>query len=247
MEIVTATFRFFGELNDFVAPAHRQQAVASPCAQNATVKHMIEALGVPHTEAALVLVDGTPAPLDQLLREDDRVSVYPRFGWLDQQAPTRFVADAHLGGLARMLRMAGFDTLYDNHFDDGEIAALAAREERAVLTRDRELLKRRTIAQGRYVHALKPAEQLVEVVERLGLAPLAVPFTLCLHCNAPLRPVAKAEVLEQLPASVRVCHDEFSTCDLCRRVYWKGSHWKRMSALLAASIAPPPSNHSASM
>jgi uncharacterized protein with PIN domain/sulfur carrier protein ThiS len=247
MKMVTATFRFFGELNDFLAPARRQQACALPCAQNATTKHMIEALGVPHTEVALILVDGTPAPLDRLLRDGDRVAVYPRFGWLEQPPPLRFVADAHLGGLARMLRMAGFDTLYDNHFDDDEIEALAAREHRAVLTRDRELLKRRTIAQGRYVHALRPAEQMAEVVERLGLAAAAAPFTLCLHCNAPLRPVDKAAVLDQLPASVRTLHDEFSTCDTCRRVYWKGSHWKRMRDLLAPSIDTAPPAHSGSM
>jgi uncharacterized protein with PIN domain len=243
--MVTAVFRLYGELNDFVAPARRQQSFASPCAQAATTKHMIEALGVPHTEVALILVNGSAAPFDRLLRDGDRVAVYPRFGWLDQaelaaERP-RFVADAHLGGLARMLRMAGFDTLYDNHFDDDEIAALAAREDRTVLTRDRELLKRRTIAHGRYVHALRPAQQLVEVVERLGLAGLAAPFTLCLHCNAPLRTVDKADVLDQLPASVRVLHNEFSACALCRRIYWKGSHWKRMNELLAPSLgtAPP--------
>jgi uncharacterized protein with PIN domain len=234
--MVTATFRFYGELNDFLSPARRQQALASPCAQAATTKHMIEALGVPHTEVALILVDGVPAPFERLLRDGDRVAVYPRFGWLDQAVPVRFVADAHLGGLARMLRMAGFDTLYDNHFADDEIEALAARDNRAVLTRDRELLKRRTIAHGRYVHALRPALQLVEVVERLCLASVAAPFTLCLHCNAPLRAVDKAEVMEQLPQSVRIWHEEFSSCDLCRRVYWKGSHWKRMSDLLGAAF-----------
>jgi uncharacterized protein with PIN domain len=245
--MVTATFRFYGELNDFLPPVRRQRSFASPCAQNATTKHMIEALGVPHTEVALVLVDGTPAPFDRLLRDGERVAVYPRFGWLEQTVPLRFVADAHLGGLARMLRMAGFDTLYDNHFDDDEIEAVAAQDSRTVLTRDRELLKRRTIAHGRYVHALRPAQQLVEVVERLGLASLAAPFTLCLHCNAPLREVGKAEVLDQLPASVRVLHDELQTCDLCRRVFWKGSHWKRMTDLLAASFGAAPPAHSTSM
>jgi uncharacterized protein with PIN domain len=244
---ISATFRFYGELNDFLAPPRRQRAFASPCAQNATTKHMIEALGVPHTEVALILVEDMPAPFDRLLRDGDRVAVYPRFAWLEQAAPLRFVADAHLGGLARMLRMAGFDTLYDNHFDDDEIEALAAHASRTVLTRDRELLKRRTIAHGRYVHALRPAQQLVEVVERLGLAAVAAPFTLCLHCNAPLRPVDKAAVLDQLPASVRSRHGEFSTCDLCRRVYWKGSHWKRMSELLAASFDTAARPHSASM
>lgn len=244
--MVTATFRFYGELNDFVAPARRQREFACPCAQNASTKHMIEALGVPHTEVELVLVNGMPAPFGQLLRDGDRVAIYPRFAAFDvatlarlretAPAPPRFVADAHLGGLARMLRMAGFDTLYDNNIDDDEVEALAMSDDRTVLTRDRELLKRRGVVHGRYLHALRPADQLLEVVERFALRASAAPFTLCLHCNAPLRTVDKALVLDRLPASVRAHHQQFSTCALCHRVYWKGSHWKRMSALLEASF-----------
>jgi uncharacterized protein with PIN domain len=230
--MVTATFRFYGELNDFLAPAHRQREFASPCARAATNKHMIEALGVPHTEVELVLVNGTPALFGQLLCDGDRVAALREAPVL----PRRFVADAHLGGLARLLRMAGFDTLYDNDIGDDELEALSVREQRTVLTRDRELLKRRDIVHGRYVHALRSAEQLVEVVDRLGLADSAAPFTLCLHCNAPLRAIDKSLVEDQLPITVRAHHHEFRTCDLCGRVFWKGSHWKRMSALLAASF-----------
>lgn len=248
--MVKATFRFYDELNDFLAPARRQRTFAAQCAQAATTKHMIEALGVPHTEVELILVNGTPAGFDQLLCDGDRVAVYPPFAMLDVGALSRlraprstvprFVADAHLGGLARMLRMAGFDTLYDNNIDDDEIEALAVADARTVLTRDRELLKRRLILHGRYVHTLRPAAQLVEVIGRLGLRASAAPFTLCLHCNAPLRTVDKALLLDRLPAAVRAHHDRFSTCDLCHRVYWKGSHWKRMAALMEASFGPPP-------
>jgi uncharacterized protein with PIN domain len=140
--------------------------------------------------------------------------------------------------------MAGFDTLYDNYIDDGEIEELAASEDRVVLTRDRELLKRRTIIHGCYIHALKPEEQLREVFNRLDLAASARPFSLCLHCNVPLRPAKKDEVLEQLPPAVREQHDEFNTCDSCGRIYWKGSHWKRMTGLLAraADIEPGTTN-----
>jgi uncharacterized protein with PIN domain len=144
----------------------------------------------------------------------------------------RFVADAHLGGLARLLRMAGFDTIYDNSLRGDQVEALAVDQERMVLTRDRELLKRRTIAYGCYVRALKAEEQLREVFERFGLAERARPFTRCLHDNAPLRPVAKAAVLERLPPMVAASQDEFSTCDVCGRVFWKGSHWQRMSSVL---------------
>ena len=244
--MVTATFRFYGELNDFLAPARRQRTLAYPCAQNATAKHMIEALGRAAYGGGADLGGRRTGPVRPAAGDGERVAAYPRFAAFDLEelaglrAPLprvrRFVADAHLGGLARLLRMAGFDTLYDNNIDDEALAAIAIGDQRIALTRDRELLKRRDIVHGRYVHALRPAEQLVEVVDRLGLASRAAPFTLCLHCNAPLRPVDKVLVLERLPPSVRTHHAQFSTCDLCRRVYWKGSHWRRMSALLDASL-----------
>jgi uncharacterized protein with PIN domain len=241
--MVMATFRFYEELNDFLPRERRGRDVVTPCARAATTKHMIEALGVPHTEVELILVNGESSALERLIEEGDRIAVYPKFEAFDitpllrvRERPLRrlrFVADAHLGGLARFLRMAGFDTVYDNNIHDDEIEELAASEERVVLTRDRELLKRRTITHGCYIHTLKPALQFRELLDRLDLAASLEPFTLCLHCNAPLRDVPKAEVLDQLPPSVRELHERFDTCDVCRRVFWKGSHWKRMTALLA--------------
>jgi len=253
--MVTATFRFYDELGDFLPRERRGRAFAAPCARAASVKHMVEALGVPHTEVQLILVNGESSGFERLLEEGDRVAVYPRFRTFDVtalsrvprlaqdvEAAPRFVADAHLGGLARLLRMAGFDTLYDNHYGDDEIVAIAADEDRVVLTRDRELLKRRAVVHGCYLHAIKPAEQFRELFDRLELAASARPFSLCLHCNLALRAVDKATVLDALPPSVRELHDEFNTCDACRRVFWKGSHHKRMCALLdaVAGGAPEP-------
>ena len=240
--MVTATFRFYEELNDFLAPDRRKREFTVPCAREATTKHMIEAPGVLHTEVELILVNGESVDFSRRLEDGDRVAVYPRFEALDvtpvlrlRDHPlreTRFVADAHLGGLARMLRMLGFDTLYDNHFHDDDIVAIAEKEGRIVLTRDRELLKRRPVTHGCYVHALKSEQQLREIVGRLDLVRSAHPFTRCLHCNVPLRPVDKASVLDRLPPRVQAHYDRFSICDGCRRVYWEGSHWHNMRRLL---------------
>lgn len=240
--MVTATFRFYEELNDFLPPERRRREFTCDCARAASTKHMIEALGVPHTEVELILVNGESVDFDRLLREGDRVAVYPRFEALDVTPllrvrdhtlrVTRFVADAHLGGLAHMLRMMGFDTLYDNHYHDDDIVVIAADEGRIVLTRDRELLKRRAITHGCYVRTLKSEQQLREIVERLDLARSARPFTLCLHCNAPLHTIDKASVLERLPPSVQLNYERFSTCNLCGRVFWEGSHWRNMRRLL---------------
>lgn len=244
---VVAMFRFYEELNDFLAPDRRRRAFEARCARAATVKHMIEALGVPHTEVELVLVNGESVGFDRLLANGDRVSVYPRFETFDvtpllrvRDAPlrvTRFIADAHLGGLARLLRLTGFDTLYDNHYDDAELVAIATREGRIALTRDRELLKRRELTHGCFVHALKPEQQAAELFQRLDLARSARPFSLCLECNAPLRPIDKADVAQRLPADVRARHARFSTCDHCARVFWEGSHWQRMRAVVDRLLA----------
>jgi uncharacterized protein with PIN domain len=144
----------------------------------------------------------------------------------------RFVADAHLGGLARLLRMTGFDTLYDNHFEDEEIERIAESQGRIVVTRDRDLLKRRGITHGCYVHALRSAQQLREIFDRLDLARAARPFTLCMRCNAPLHAIDKALVAPALPPAVRERYQRFSTCDVCQGVFWEGSHWQRMRAMV---------------
>ena len=237
-----ATFRFYEELNDFLAPRNRRHEFDHECARAATVKHEIEALGVPHTEVELVLVNGESAGFERIIGEGDRIAVYPKFESFDvspllrvREAPLRtprFVADAHLGGLARLLRLTGFDTLYDNAIRDDDVERLCIEEQRIVLTRDRELLKRRTITHGCYVRSLRPEPQLQEIFSRLDLAGLSRPFSLCLSCNAALHPVEKAQVQEQLPPGVRAHYEHFSICHACGRVFWEGSHWKRLRRIV---------------
>jgi uncharacterized protein with PIN domain/sulfur carrier protein ThiS len=244
---VNATFRFYEELNDFLPPLRRQRDFTVACARAATTKHMVEALGVPHTEVELILVNGESVGFDRILAEGDRVAVYPAFETFDvgpllrlRERPlraTRFVADAHLGGLAHLLRMLGFDTLYDNAYADAEVERLVAAEHRIALTRDRDLLKRRGVTHGVYVRALRSVEQLREVAERLDLARSARPFSRCLHCNGTLVPAAKSEVLPRLPPRVAASFDRFSACPDCGRVFWEGSHWRRMNALVAEILA----------
>ena len=247
---VAATFRFYAELNDFLAPERRGHEFTCRCARAATTKHMIEALGVPHTEVELVLVNGESVGFERALDDGDRVAVYPKCELLDVTSllrvrdralrETRFVADAHLGGLAHLLRMTGFDTLYDNHFGDDEIECLAASQRRIVLTRDRDLLKRSAITHGCYVRALRSELQLREVFDRLDLARSAQPFTRCLSCNTPLRAIDKAQIAAQLPPGVRQRYERFAFCDGCARVFWEGTHWQRMRRLVDSLVMVGP-------
>ncbi|HXF65830.1 MAG TPA: Mut7-C RNAse domain-containing protein [Burkholderiales bacterium] len=236
--MAVATFRFHGDLALFLARGRRDRAFEHACARAATIKHAIEALGVPHTEAGRLTVNGEPATLARIVREGDAIEVFPR-GVQEEEGAREFVADAHLGGLARLLRMLGFDTLYDNRLSDRDILAIVRREPRIVLTRDRELLKCREIARGCFVRAVKPEPQLAEVAARYGLARRMRPFTRCLHCNLPLEALGRQAAAQRVPQSIAERYREFSRCPGCQRIYWQGSHWERMRALLAAALATP--------
>jgi len=237
--MATAHFRFHGELSGFLARERRGIAFDHACARAASVKNAIESLGVPHTEAGRLLVNGKPATLARAVREGDVIEVYPHAApeSCDAGEAPAFVADAHLGGLARLLRMLGFDTAYDNTLTDRDIIDLAGREGRIVLTRDRELLKCRDVLRGGFVHARKPEVQLKEVATRYGLERVLRPFTLCLHCNLRLEAIARAAAVERVPGRIAERYTEFVRCPGCERIFWQGSHWERMRGVLAVLLA----------
>jgi uncharacterized protein len=232
-----ARFFFDPGLRPFLDRVHREESFEYGCARAATLKNAIEALGVPHTEVGAVRVNGEPATLQRIVREDDYVEVEATKSGSDPDFP-QFVADAHLGGLARFLRMLGFDTLHRNAFADEEIRRLADAERRIVLTRDRELLKCREIARGAYVRSLKPEAQLAEVARRYGLVGKARPFTMCLRCNLPLQPVDRAAVAPRVPPAVHALHERFVRCPGCEGVFWPGSHYERMLGALRSALHP---------
>jgi uncharacterized protein len=242
--MASVTIRFYEELNAFLSAEKRKQPFVVDIPRGCTVKAMIEDQGVPHTEVDLVLANGESVDFSYRPADGDRISVYPKFESWDigslsrvRAAPlreTRFALDVHLGRLARLLRMFGFDSLYGNSLDDEELVRLARREMRIVLTRDRGLLKRRSVTHGYLVRSLVPHEQLAEVVRRFDLAPTARLGSRCVECNVALERVSKEEILTRLPPAVASDYAEFSICPQCRRVFWRGSHWKRMSELAAS-------------
>jgi uncharacterized protein with PIN domain len=242
-------FRFYEELNDFLPPARRKRTFAYRFQGTPAVKDAIEALGVPHTEVDLVLVNGASVRFSHRLRCGERVAIYPVFERLDitplvrlRPAPLRtprFVADVHLGTLARWLRLLGFDTLYDRTAQDPDLVRCSVAERRILLTRDVGLLKHGVLTHAHYVRATAPDRQLEEVVRALDLARKARPFTRCLRCNGRLARVTLREVAAEIPQDIRRRFRRFVRCAECGRVYWPGSHYQRLRSRIAGLVSAP--------
>ncbi len=245
-----AYFTFDASLRFFLPrQQQRHNIITHAYDRRASIKDMIEALGVPHAEIHLILVNDAPVLFDYLVQPDDRIVVhgldYPadklNGGQLRPPFPgrPRFVLDTHLGRLAAYLRMLGYDTLYRNDYPDNELAAISHHEQRILLTRDVGLLKRSLVIYGYYVRTLKPQKRLIEVADRYNLRDQMALFKHCMKCNGRLHPVAKAQIIDQLPPGTASYYDRFHQCAACDQIYWKGAHYQRMQRLLDMLLTTP--------
>jgi uncharacterized protein with PIN domain len=220
-----------GELNDFLPHYRKNITFSLEFESHQSLKHLIESIGVPHTEFGRVLVNGQLTESNSRLRDGDQVMVYPANSTLGD-APC-FILDNHLGQLATYLRMLGFDSLYRNDYQDDELARVSIEEGRVLLTRDRRLLMRKAIRLGYCIHQTDPRQQAAEVLRRFNLSGQVKPFQRCLRCNSSLQQVAKQDIIERLEPLTKLYYDEFRICPSCQQIYWKGSHYGHMLELIA--------------
>jgi len=237
----SAHFQFFGRLQNLLVRPHQAAGVAYAFNEHPAIKDAVEALGIPHTEVAVLVVNGESVSFACPLQGADQIEVYPH-GWpvslsppvaLTPPLPTelRFILDVHLGKLARRLRMLGFDCLYRNDYADAEIVEIACNEDRIVLTRDRGLLKRKRVVWGCLLVGDRFPEQLREVDARYDLIRRVQPLGRCPTCNGLLKPVEKVQILDRLEPKTILYYDSFRICPDCDKVYWRGSqaeqllHW----------------------
>ncbi|UXA07898.1 Mut7-C ubiquitin/RNAse domain-containing protein [Mycobacterium sp. SMC-2] len=221
--------RVYAELNDFLAPESRGATVRRPFRPHQTVKDVLEAMGIPHTEVGLIMVNGSPCAFAHRPGFGDRIAAYP--GPQRLRDP-RFVVDVNLGRLAWLLRLLGFDVWWSNDADDKTLADISGGQRRILLTRDRGLLKRRAVTHGLFVRSHDPEQQALDVLRRLDLGQRLAPLTRCVRCNGALTRVSKGEVIDQLEPRTRRYYEEFSRCTECGRVYWPGSHYAKLVRLV---------------
>lgn len=226
----TATFSFHGRLNDFLERSQRGRPVIVEFKGEQSMKHLAESLGVPHPEIGEVQVNGQREALELITRDGDSVDLYPIPNGFESEP--RFLLDCHLGRLTAHLRALGFDCLYENDFDDPDMAGIVHAEGRILLTRDRRLLMRKVVEHGYCLRSLDSMEQLKECIVRFDLAGRIQPFHRCLKCNHPLERVKKSQVLHLLEPLTRKYFNEFHQCPACKQVYWKGSHYDKMNELI---------------
>ena len=226
---------FHGDLSFFLKS--KASRIERQLSERTSIKDVIEACGVPHTEVDLVLVNGRPVDFGAVLTQDVAVDVHPPNETHSPLFPEdrlqvrdieKFVADGHLGKLVRDLRLLGIDVAYDPAAEDRQLVRTASDEDRALLTRDQRLLMHAAVRHGYYLRSQNPLEQTVEVLRRFNLGSALTPFSRCLRCNAVLQPAKKAEVLDQLEPLTRIYYEQFRRCRGCGQVYWSGSHFEKL-------------------
>lgn len=140
----------------------------------------------------------------------------------------KFIADAPLGKLAKWLRILGYDTLYFQEKGLKKLLEKAERENRMILTRNRQLRKLLVEKKSLFITQNQPWLQLKEVIQAYNLEKSRKPFSLCLLCNQPLREIAKSKIEGKVPEYVYDTQNNFFTCPQCQRIYWPGTHLQGM-------------------
>jgi len=151
--------------------------------------------------------------------------------------PPRFAADAMLGGLARRLRALGYDTTWESPIDDRVLVRRGVEEGRIVLTRDAGIVEEWWMDGLVSLASDDPLEQLREVAGRFGLHDAAV-FTRCSRCNTALEPLAAGDAAGGVPPAVVEAGLPLARCPECGRVYWEGSHTRRMRGQFSRALPP---------
>lgn len=225
-------FKIFGELNYFVRKNKQDIYFNYEFDDNPSIKDSIEAIGIPHVEVGEIIVNDEQKDFSYKLQNNDKVEVYS-FYENDIKNKLRpdielynFMTDENVGGMAKYLRMLGFNTIM--------IPEIAEKENRILLSRDFGLLKRKNVTHGIFLRSTNTEEQIYEAIKKYKLDQLFKPFSICIECNGQIKVITSIELLDEDKIEDGVLKDykEFFRCTNCKKVFWKGSHYQRMRLLV---------------
>jgi uncharacterized protein with PIN domain len=236
----TVRLDLHGDLDFFLRSGARARSIKRNLSEKTSVKDVIESCGIPHTEIDLILVNGQSVDFSHAIACEANIELYPvgeitpdfKYKHLQASTAATFLADGHLGRLARNLRLVGFDVAYDPRAEDRQLLGVMEREHRALLTRDRRLLMHAIVRTGYCPRSQNAEEQTIEVIRRFDLLGSIAPFTRCLRCNAPLRKVSKVEIVGKLEPLTKIYYEQFRRCTGCDQIYWPGSHFSKLQKRL---------------
>lgn len=234
---------FHGDLQTILKTQSTSGVVDYPLTRRASIKDIVEAMGIPHTEVGRITVDAGDADFYYIPESSTTVEVWPFTREIALALPTvlwpvkitkvKFLVDSTALKLARDLRLLGLDTKTAVHQSILQIAESASNENRILISRNRELLQLRSVVLGQLLRSENHLEQVVEVLLRYPLPDRPQPFIRCLQCNEILHNVAKDSILHLLEPLTIKYYQEFKQCSNCRRVYWKGSHYGKLQKIVA--------------
>ena len=248
----SCTVRFHGTLNDFLPADLRNKPFYHHFFLNPSVKDLIESLNVPHVEVDDIWINGEICDFFRKISNGDIIEVFHgnyeirEDGKNDSQINTppihllprlpediAFILDVHLGKLARNLRLLGFDCAYRNDFNDDEIISISEKTNRILLTRDIQMLKNFRVKYGYFLRSTDHRQQTEEILNRFQIKEKIRLMSRCSVCNGHIHEVPKDKIISQLEPETERFFNEFFQCDVCGKVYWKGSHYERMQGLIA--------------
>lgn len=232
------TLVFFGNNKELLQVPTSQGKILYHLNRRASIKDIIEAVGVPHTEICRLVRNGNEVSFQYIPSGDEQILIYPFDKQNNWRTPStlrpqpfvrlKFLVDMTALKLARNLRMAGLDTATVVGRTLKDIVKMASSEKRIVLTKNRELVKIRDLLFGQLLRSDDHRKQLLEVDERYELSSIAKPMSRCLVCNEILLQVPKEKILSRLEPLTRKYYTRFKECSSCRKIYWPGSHHDRM-------------------
>jgi len=238
---ISVKLRFDPDFDCFLPGESRGVDIEKLPGHATTVKDLVESCGVPHTEIGYLILNGSgSASFSTRVSDGDHIDILPILPSkpdllkLQPASPVTpgFIADIHLGKAARRFRLLGFDTAWFTGSDDLEMLDIMEAEKRILLTRDRRLLMNNRVVFGCCVRSDSPVEQVRQVVDRYGLSGRFRPFSRCISCNGVLEGRSKEKVNASLQPKTRRYYDEFQGCPSCGKIYWQGSHIRRLQTFV---------------